>query len=77
MVVVCVELLCFCAFAFCGLRRRGELLVVYEGFWFGNGVKKLPRRGRYVESCTGRQNFNVLSEVAGSVRRRDSEEPKE
>jgi hypothetical protein len=27
----------------------------------GNGVKILPRRGRYVESCTGRQNFNVLS----------------
>jgi hypothetical protein len=37
-----------------------------EGFIFAskaqrNGVKILPRRGRYVESCTGRQNFNVLS----------------
>ncbi len=26
----------------------------------GNGVKILPRRGRYVESSTGMQNFNVL-----------------
>ncbi len=26
----------------------------------GNGVKILPRRRRYVESCTGMQNFNVL-----------------
>jgi hypothetical protein len=27
----------------------------------GNGVKILPLRRRYVESCTGRQNFfNVL-----------------
>jgi hypothetical protein len=39
-------------------------IVLRRIFQSGNGVKILPRRGRYVESCTVQQNFNVLSRVA-------------
>jgi hypothetical protein len=43
------------------LSHRHRDITVYPPQHTGNGVKILPRRGRYVESCTLRQNFNVLS----------------
>jgi hypothetical protein len=48
----------------------------HEVFNFhGKDVKLLPRRGRYVESCTatGMQNFNVLPSTVDVVNTRSEQ----